>query len=157
MTQITFPLLKMTLTPNKIAFTILGINIHWYAIIIVASIILALFLCKKQDGKYDIKYEHILDLSIILLPIAFISARIYYVIFNLNNYTTLQQILNIKDGGLAIYGGIIRRNNNIIYILQKKKYPNFRPTRLSSTIPSSIPIHRQMGKLHKRRSLWNWN
>lgn len=107
MKQITFPLLNLTININKIAFTIFGINIHWYAIIIVASIILALFLCKKQDGKYGIKYEDILDLSIILLPIAFISARIYYVVFNLNNYTTLQQILNIKDGGLAIYGGII--------------------------------------------------
>jgi len=105
--KITFPLLGIELNINKIAFTIFGMKIHWYAIIIVASIILALFLCKKQDGKHGIKYEDILDLSIILLPIAFISARIYYVIFNLNSYTTLQQIINIKDGGLAIYGGII--------------------------------------------------
>ena len=105
--KITFPLLNIKLNINKIAFSVLGIDIHWYAIIIVASIILALFLCKKQDGKYGIKYEDILDLSIIMLPIAFISARLYYVIFNLNHYTTFGQILNIKDGGLAIYGGII--------------------------------------------------
>lgn len=105
--KITFPLINIKLNINKIAFTIFDIDIYWYAIIIVASIILALFLLKKQDGKYGIKYEDILDLSIVMLPVAFISARIYYVIFNLNNYQTLQQILHIKDGGLAIYGGII--------------------------------------------------
>lgn len=107
MTKITFPIINLTLNINKIAFTIFEIEIYWYAIIIVSSIIIALLLCKKQDGKYNIKYKDILDLSIILLPISFISARIYYCIFNLNNYKNLHQILSIKAGGLAIYGGII--------------------------------------------------
>lgn len=62
---------------------------------------------QKQDGKYGIKYENIIDLSIILIPVSFICARLYYVIFNLNNYQNLIDIISLKDGGLAIYGGII--------------------------------------------------
>lgn len=120
MNIITFPLINLQLNINKVAFTIFGINVYWYAILIVASIILALLLCKKQDGKYGIKYEDILDLSIILIPIAFICARLYYVIFNIKNYTNIIDIINIKDGGLAIYGGII---GGIItaYIFCKKR------------------------------------
>lgn len=117
---ITFPLLNLQLHINKIAFTIFGINIYWYAILIVASIILALFLCKRKDGKYGIKYEDIIDLSIILIPISFLSARLYYVIFNLKNYTNLASIINLKDGGLAIYGGIIG-GAIVAYIFCKKR------------------------------------
>ncbi len=73
----------------------------------MASIGTALILCKIQDGKYGIKFEDILDLSIILIPVSFICARIYYVIFSLKDYKSIIDILNIKDGGLAIYGGII--------------------------------------------------
>lgn len=124
MNQITFPLLNLTLNINKIAFTIFGIPIYWYAILIVASIILALILCKKQDGKFGIKYEDIVDLSIILIPISFICARLYYVVFNITEYTNPLDILNIKDGGLAIYGGIIG-GAITAYIFCKKRKINF--------------------------------
>lgn len=107
MQTITFPLLNLELNINKIAFEIFGVPVYWYAILIVASIAIALILSKIQDGKYGIKFEDILDLSIILIPISFICARIYYVIFNINNYTNIIDIINIKDGGIAIYGGII--------------------------------------------------
>lgn len=121
MNKITFPILNLELNINKIAFSILGIDIYWYAIFIVAAIIIALLLAKNQDGKYRIKYDDIIDLIIILIPISFICARLYYVIFNIEKYTKFAQIINFKDGGLAIYGGIIGRCNSFIYILQEKK------------------------------------
>lgn len=120
MNMVTFPLLNLELNINKVAFTVFGIPIYWYAILIVASLALAIFLCKKNDGKYDIKFDDIIDLSIILIPVAFICARLYYVIFNLKSYTNVASILNIKDGGLAIYGGIIG-GAIVIYIFCKKK------------------------------------
>lgn len=120
MSKVTFPLLNLELNINKIAFTILGVPIYWYAILIVASIALAIFLCKKNDGKYNISYNDIIDLSIILIPISFICARLYYVLFNLKSYTNLISILNIKDGGLAIYGGIIG-GAIVIYLFCKKR------------------------------------
>lgn len=118
--MVTFPLLNLELNISKVAFTVFEIPIYWYAILIVASLSLAILLCKKNDGKYNIKFDDIIDLSIILIPVAFICARLYYVIFNLKDYTNFASILNIKDGGLAIYGGIIG-GAIVIYFFCKKK------------------------------------
>ncbi len=120
MNTVTFPLLNLELNINKVAFTVFGVPIYWYAILIVASLALAIFLCKKNDGRYNIKFDDIIDLSIILIPVAFICARVYYVLFNLKSYTSASSILNIKDGGLAIYGGIIG-GAIVIYLFCKKK------------------------------------
>lgn len=120
MNEITFPILNLELKINKIAFTLCGINVYWYAILIILSLILALIFCKRKDGNYEIKFEDIIDLSIILIPVSFICARIYYVIFNLKEYKNILQMLNIRDGGLAIYGGIIG-GIIVIYLFCKKR------------------------------------
>ena len=120
MKRVTFPFVNLTFGMNPIAFTIFGIPVYWYAIFIVASIILALFLCYKKNGKYGIKYQDILDLSLILLPISFLGARIYYILFNLNNYTSWKSMFSIKNGGLAIYGGLIAGGITIYYFCKKR-------------------------------------
>lgn len=120
MNTIKFPLLNLNLNISKIALNILGIDIYWYAIIIVFAIIIALLWCKLNSKRYNIEFEKVTDLALIVLPASIISARLYYVLFNIQYY--IQQpleILNFRDGGLAIYGGII---GGIItcYILTKK-------------------------------------
>ncbi len=83
-----------------------------------------MFAYYKNDKKFGIHYDDIIDLSLILIPISFISARIYYVLFNLQSYTSFSQMLNIKDGGLAIYGGIIG-GAITAYIFCKKRNISF--------------------------------
>ena len=108
MNTITFPMLNLKLNIEPIAFDLFGINIHWYAIFIVLAMILALIIFKIKDGLYNIKFSDLLDLVIYLIPISIISARLYYVIFNFGYYIkSPEQILNVRTGGLAIYGGII--------------------------------------------------
>lgn len=121
MNVVTFPLLEIKLNINQIAFRVFGIPIYWYAILIVGGFILALYFCKKKDGTFGIHYEDIIDLSIILIPIAFICARLYYIVFNLQNYTSFSKMLNLKDGGLAIYGGILGGAIVIILFCKKRK------------------------------------
>lgn len=107
MKEIILPIWNITLHINPIAFHLFGVPIYWYAIFIVASLGLAMFAYYKNDKKFGIHFDDIIDLSLILIPVSFISARIYYVLFNLKSYTSISQMLNLKDGGLAIYGGII--------------------------------------------------
>lgn len=108
MNQITFPIINLKLNISPIAFTIGGIDIYWYAIIMVSAFIMALIIFKIKDGKYNIKFADIIDLAIYLIPISILSARIYYCLFNLKYYiANPMQILNFRTGGLAIYGGII--------------------------------------------------
>ena len=108
MNIVKFPLLNLELEISEVAINIFGLGIKWYAIIIVFCIILALIWCKFKSKKYDIDFDEILNLFIILIPTVIICARLYYVIFNLDYYLKYPiEILNIRAGGLAIYGGII--------------------------------------------------
>lgn len=100
-------IIKTGIIPS-VAFELFGISIYWYAILIVSSMALAILWCKLHDGKYNVKFDEILNMSIIVLPVAIISARLYYVAFSLDYFKdNPSEILNIKNGGLAIYGGII--------------------------------------------------
>lgn len=108
MNKITFPGLNLEFNISKIAFKIFGVHIYWYATLIVVAIVLALIMYKKRSGLYELKFSDILDLSLYLIPIAIISARCYYVIFNFEYYSqNPKQILNLRSGGLAIYGAVI--------------------------------------------------
>lgn len=122
MNIVEFPLFNLEIKLEKVAFSIFNIDVYWYAILIVLGMVIALLLCKKDSGKYNIKFETILDLSIYVIPISIISARLYYVLFNLDVY--MQQPLKIFDfrsGGIAIYGGIIGAIITIIIFCKKRK------------------------------------
>jgi len=104
---INFPSLGLKITVNEF-IQIGSIKIYYYAIFIVMSFVIALFICKRKSKTYKIFFEDVLQLSVFLIPISIISARIYYVLFNIKYYLQNPiQIFNIRSGGLAIYGGII--------------------------------------------------
>ena len=116
-----FPGLGIQLHINRIAFSLFGIDIYWYAIFIVLGIILAFIILKMQDGKFGIHFENILDLSIYLIPISFLSARLYYCIFSPSFLENPLQFFNFRTGGLAIYGGVIGGVITFFVYCQKKK------------------------------------
>lgn len=121
MREIIFPSLNLKFQINSIAIKIGNISIYWYAIFIVFAILIALYLCKKDDGKYGISFQTILEIFIFAIPISILTARLYYVIFRLDYYIKYPyKILEIQNGGLAIYGGILG-GIIIIYLYCKKK------------------------------------
>ena len=105
---ITFPEFNVYLKISNIAFRIGNIKIYWYAIFIALSFTIGILGIRKECKKYEIDYEKVIELIIVIIPISIIFARIYYVIFNLDYYLNNPlEIINIRNGGLAIYGGII--------------------------------------------------
>jgi phosphatidylglycerol:prolipoprotein diacylglycerol transferase len=110
---VSFPGLGLTLTLNRVAFSILGRPIYWYGIIIVCGLLLAVFLCTKWGPRFGINEDQIVDMMLFAVPAALVAIRAYYVIFNLDNYRTAEgtldwaAIFRYSDGGLAIYGAII--------------------------------------------------
>ena len=125
MSLIKFPGLNIEFNVPTIAFELFGINIYYYAICIVLGIIVALILCKISKEKFNIEFDKVLEIMFWAIIIGYIGARLYYVIFNLSKY--LQEpskILNFRDGGLAIYGGIIFAGI-YIFIKCKKDKINF--------------------------------
>ena len=84
MKEIIFSGLGLKLNVNSVAISIFGVDIYWYAILIVSAFVIAIILCKKDDKKYGIDFENILEVLIIVIPISIICARMYYVLFDLS-------------------------------------------------------------------------
>ena len=94
---------------DRVAFTLGDFKIYWYAVIIACGIALAVAFCLSQAKKFDLTSDNILDVLLFGLPIGIICARAYYVIFSPEGqtYDSLFDMIDIRNGGLAIYGGII--------------------------------------------------
>ena len=97
---------------NPVAFTIFGIEVKWYGILIALGVFLAIFFTEKMAEKKHYTrglYKDIsTDVSLFAVLIGVLGARIYYVIFEWEYYSQhLNEIFAIRNGGLAIYGGII--------------------------------------------------
>lgn len=94
--------------PEPVAFTIFGIDIMWYAVLITSGMIIATVICCVRAPKHDLTSDQIINFVIICIPAAIIGARLYYVVFNWEFYAgDIKKILNIRGGGLAIHGGLI--------------------------------------------------
>ncbi|MEK5524000.1 prolipoprotein diacylglyceryl transferase [Heyndrickxia sporothermodurans] len=102
--------MESNITPlNPIAFKLGGLEVHWYGIIIGVGIALGLYLVMKESERLGLNKDLFADLLIWAIPISIICARIYYVIFEWNNYysTHPQDIIKIWNGGIAIHGALI--------------------------------------------------
>ena len=94
--------------PDPVAFSVFGLEIRWYAILIVFGMICAVLLSQKRSPRYGIDPEKVLDLVLWAIPMGVVGARLYYVIFEWDMYKDdLLQIFNMRAGGLAIHGGLI--------------------------------------------------
>ena len=94
--------------PNPIAFEIFGIEVRWYGVLMAIAVLFGMLVACKRAKKYDISVDRILDFVLIAVPLAFVGARIYYVIFNYDDYKgSITAMLNVRAGGLAIHGALI--------------------------------------------------
>ena len=107
---------------DSVAFSIGDIEIYWYAILITAAIAIGYIWARIRNGKYGIKFDDILNLSLFMIPIALVCARLYFIAFNLDYYlSNPSEIVNIRNGGLAIYGALIGAIITIIVFCKIKK------------------------------------
>ena len=112
-------------SPGRVCFTIFGIDIMWYGVLIGLAFVIATIISYHRAPKLGIEPESFIDLIIWLIPAAIIGARAYYVIFNWEMYSgNLREIFNTRNGGLAIHGGIIL-GIVAVYIVCKRDKENF--------------------------------
>lgn len=105
-------------------FTLFGFNIYYYGLFITAGYALAgLYLIKRRE-LFGLTKDNILDLLLIAIPCGLIGARLYFMIFNYQDFFAPGQwgnILRFRDGGLAVYGGIIASGLVFIIYSRSKK------------------------------------
>ena len=108
LTEIQFPKLGWTFHIDPTAFSIGGFDVQWYGILIVAGLLLALFYVMPRMKRFGIDSERAIDAVIGGVIGGIIGARAYYVLLRWDDYKgDIKAILNTRNGGLAIYGGLI--------------------------------------------------
>jgi len=106
---------------NAITFNLFGLTISVYGLLMAVGFIVAYFIANYLFHKNpEFKKDIALELLLIIFPLSIIGARVYYCVFSETSFTFLE-FLQIWNGGLAIYGGIIGGLIGvIIYSLVKK-------------------------------------
>ena len=93
---------------TRSTLTIFGFTIHWYGVLIALGVLGAVLMAWLREERLGLKRETTLDLALICVPVGILCARLYYVIFSWDYYAAHPaEILDIRGGGLAIYGGVI--------------------------------------------------
>lgn len=105
--NIVFPKLGIDLTVNSEAISIFGFSIKWYGVMIALGMMLAMMYCFRRTKEFGIDGDRLIDTVIAGVIGAVIGARLYYVALHSSSYHDIKEVLAIRDGGLAIYGGII--------------------------------------------------
>lgn len=111
---------------NPIAFTLFGIEVRWYGIFIAIGAMLAIYFGEELINRNPrIPKESIVDLSLIALPLGIIGARLYYVLFEWEYYSEhMSEIFAIRNGGLAIHGGLLV-GSLVIFLFSRAKKIRF--------------------------------
>lgn len=106
---ISFPNLfgGLEISVNRVVFSLFGIDIYWYGLIIGLAFSLAVILVLRDAKKFNMNEDDIINIMLIAVPVGIIFARLFYIIFFVDASWTFKDIINIRDGGLAIYGGLI--------------------------------------------------
>lgn len=129
---------------DRVAFSIFGIDVMWYGILMALGMIIGTLLAIKEGKRVGIKEDDILDLAIVAIPSGLIGARLYYVIFNWDYYSqNISQILNFRGGGMAIHGALI---GGILagYLFSRYKKMSF--FKLADTVIIGVPLAQAIGR-----------
>lgn len=123
--SISFPNLGIDISDLPKTFNLFGIDIAFYGLIIGIGMMLGMAIVFREVKITGQKMDNYLDIALFCIIFSIVGARIYYVIFQWEHYKdNLLSIFNIRQGGLAIYGGII---GGVLtgYIIARIKKLNF--------------------------------
>jgi len=108
MSHVTFPNLGLDLFMNRVAFSVLGKDIYWYGIIIAMGFGVAVLYAFYKCKDFGVNSDQVIDYMIFGTVCGVLGSRLYYVIFNFENFKdNLVSVFYIWQGGLAIYGAVL--------------------------------------------------
>ena len=120
--QIYFPNLGIFLENVGKNFSVFGFEIAFYGCTMATGIIVGYLMAAREAKRTGQNPDGYLDMLLYAVFFAIIGARLYYVIFKWDYYgQNLLQIFNLRQGGLAIYGGIIGAFTTVYFFAKKRK------------------------------------
>ena len=121
LTEITFPALGLKINPSR-GFFIGDFMIHWYGVLIALGMLLAVVYACRRCKSFGLTDNDLIDGVLCIVPFAVICARAYYCIVQWEAFADKPiSVFNIREGGLAIYGGVIGAAIGIVIFSQVKK------------------------------------
>lgn len=124
--------------------TIGNFTIAYYGIVIAVGMLLAMWMAQREAKRTGQDLDHYTDLSFIAIFFGILGARIYYVIFEWDYYSNhLKDIVNLRKGGLAIYGGIIL---GVVAVLIYTRIKHLNPWLVLDTVLLVVPIGQLFGR-----------
>ncbi|WP_101843068.1 prolipoprotein diacylglyceryl transferase [Halobacillus sp. Marseille-P3879] len=102
----------MSCTPESLDRVLLQLgplSIYWYGVIIATGAFLGLLIATRETERLGLKKDYMVDIVVYAIPIAILSARLYYVIFEWDRYVgePWWKVFAIWEGGIAIHGALI--------------------------------------------------
>ncbi len=142
---VSFPGLGIIDLPvNRVAFSVFGLPIYWYGILIAFGVLLCVFLGMRHAPKYGLTPDDVLDVIIVTIPMAIVFARLYYVVFSWNTFkSNLLSVFDVRNGGLAFYGGVI---GGILGILVVARFKRIRLHTILDFLVVYLPLGQAIGR-----------
>ena len=139
-----FPHLGITLDHVGKSVDLFGVSIAYYGIIIGMAILIGFAIATSEAKRTRQNPEDYLDMGIIGVIAGIAGARIYYVIFSWDMYKDdLLDIFNLREGGLAIYGGVIAA---VISVFVLAKVKHLSPFQIFDTIAMALLNGQMLGR-----------
>ena len=121
--HVSFPGLGLDLTLDRVAFTLFGLPIYWYGILIATGMMLALLFAFRYARSFGIDADRMVDVILISTVFSVMGGRAFYVAMAPFKYESFAQMLDIRQGGLAIYGAVIGAFAAAFFVCKWRKVP----------------------------------
>ena len=142
--SIRFPHLGIYLPNVGKTISVFGFDIAYYGITIAIAMIVGISIALHEAKRTGQNQDTYLDLLMLTMLTSVVGARIYYVIFSWSNYKdNLGEILNIRNGGLAIYGGIIA---GVITVFVYSKITKMKFLQIADTVCMGLAAGQIIGR-----------
>ena len=143
-TEISFPNLGIYLKNVGKSIDLFGLEIASYGIIIGTALLRGFWFAAREAKRTGQNPENYLDMGIIGVIAGIVGARLYYVIFSWDMYKdNLLDIFNLREGGLAIYGGVIAA---VISVLVLAKVKHLSAPQIFDTIAMALLNGQMLGR-----------
>lgn len=105
--HVSFPGLGLEMEINRVAFTVFGVPIYWYGVCIALGLLLGMLYAFRYAKSYGIDEDRMVDVIFVSTIAAIIGGRAYYVATAPFEFQSVWEMIDIRLGGVAIYGGVI--------------------------------------------------
>ncbi|ANQ82487.1 prolipoprotein diacylglyceryl transferase [Staphylococcus pseudintermedius] len=129
---------------DPVAFSLGGLEVKWYGIIIASAILIGYWIAQKSAQSVGFREDDLVNILLVCVFVAIISARLYFVLFQLDYYIQNPiEIPMIWHGGIAIHGGLIGAFAMGTYYCYRK---NWHPFQLGDVVAPSIILAQGIGR-----------